>query len=122
MTPGPSGRRNGRSRGRKSFYLTGQGVVGFVGFDLAAQEPGNASPSEPQRCATSPLVTNTFAPTFYDSMLAVVAFQLSGGTLSNATFEGSFTLDTVQAPEPSSALLLLGTAAAGAWRARRRRR
>jgi hypothetical protein len=119
VTPGQSGVGTADLAFGESFFFVGTAIDG-VEMDLGVGTGTSACVAVrgPETCAF-PLVTNTFAPTPFTVGFAKLKFTLTAHT--TAEFNGVVTIAPAQAPEPSS-LLLLATAAGGAWRARRRNR
>ena len=115
VTPGQSGTATA-SLGFNPFF-----IMGFADFVTNLGVDNGTAPCVAVRVAqtcTFSLVTNSFAPTTFNQANATFSMTLSEG--ATVSFTADVTLEPAQAPEPSS-LLLLATAAAGAWRARRRR-
>lgn len=100
-----------------SGYGTMNGVATNLGVDLGTA-PCSASTGVPVTCQF-PLVSNTFSPTFYNGLEALITFQMTGiGT--TAVFSGTVTLEESAVPEPAS-LVLLGTGVLTTLGIRRRR-
>ena len=118
VTPGPDGTATADLVGGDPFFFVGTGFDGVVHTDLGVGRGTSACVAVrvPETC-TFPLVTNTFVPTAFVAGTALIRFTLTAG--ATLAFNGTVTIEPAQAPEPS-ALLLLATGVAGAWRARRR--
>ena len=118
VTPGLSGTGTVDLAPGNLFLLTGSGFDGgFVDLGVGTGTSACVAVRGPQTCIL-PLVTNSFLPTAYTVGGSQLRFTLTSG--ATAAFTTTVTIEPAQAPEPST-LLLLGTAAAGAWGARRRR-
>ena len=121
LTPGASGEATVNVGGLYPTYLSGYGTVGAVETNLGV-DLGIApcvALRGPVTCQF-PLVSNTFAPTVYDGLQALLTFEVTGaGAL--ASWTATVTLEETppaSAPEPATALLL-ATGLIVAARARR---
>ena len=105
-------------------YVSGYGTVGAVPTNLGV-DLGSAqcmAVGGPVTCQF-PLVSNTFAPAFFDGLEALLTFQVTGEGAVVA-WTGRVTLETsapANAPEPAT-MLLMATGMIAAAGARRRRR
>lgn len=120
VTPGPGGEASVAVSAIYPAFISGYGMVGAASTNLGVDQGTvtcTAVGGLPTTCQF-PLLTASFAPTFYDGMEALLTFEVTGlGTL--AAFTGRVTLEQSQAPEPAT-VLLFGTAVLAAARARRR--
>jgi hypothetical protein len=109
VTPGAQGAATVEPSGIYPTYLSGSGSLGLVetnlGVDLGTA-PCTATVA-PVTCSFT-LITNTFGPTFYDNLEALLTYDQTG-LGSKVSWSATVTLsETV--PEPSLvALLALGT-------------
>ena len=106
LTPGPSGTASVDVSSVYSTYLSGYGTVGGaptnLGVDLgttSCEATGGVSTT----CSFA-LITNTFSPTFFSGLEALLTYQQTG-TGSVAAWTGAVTLTVERAPEPASVLL-----------------
>jgi hypothetical protein len=124
LTPGSTGEATLEVSAVHPTYLSGYGMDGAVATNLGVDLGSTPCVAlrDPVTCQFA-LVSNTFAPTFYDGLQALLTFQVTGdGAIVNWT--GSVTLENsppANAPEPT-VLALLATGMVVASRARRRRR
>jgi len=109
-------------------YLSGYGTLGDeltnLGVDLGTT-PCVASGTLGSTTCDEGSAANTFAPTFYDNLEALLTYT-QNNPLSTVSFNGDVTLNPAVAvtptPEPATfALVALGLLAIGGTRARRRR-
>ena len=123
LTPGPSGEATVDVSAVHPTYISGTGFFGAVSTNLGVDQgtaPCVAIRGLPMTC-DFPLLSNSFALTFFDSMQAQLTFQLTGAGAVVA-WNSTVTLDqsSSSVPEPATALLF-GMGALAAARARRRR-
>lgn len=124
VTNGVSGTTTVDNSGIYPTYISGYGTVGLVptnlGVDLGTA-PCTAGPGDPFTITTTcnqGTTSNTFAPTFFDNLEALLTYTQSDGV---ASWSGAVTLDEgPTVPEP--ALLGLFGAALTGWALRRRRK
>jgi hypothetical protein len=123
LTPGPGGEATVEVSAVHPTYLSGNGRFGAVSVSLGV-DLGTAAcvaVRGPITCQF-PLLTNTFAPTFFDGLEALLTFQLTGaGAVAQWTGAVTVGQSTATAPEPGL-LLLAASGMVVAVRARRRRR
>ena len=105
-------------------YLSGYGTVGLaatnLGVDLGTT-PCVATGTGVTTTCNQGMASNSFAPTFYDNLEALITYT-QDRTASSVAFTGAVTLDqaTVVTPEPATLLLVgIGLIAIGATMRRR---
>ena len=124
LTPGPSGEATVDVSALYPTYLSGYGMLGAASTNLGVDLGSTPCVAlrGPVTCQF-PLVSNTFAPAFYDGLEALLTFDVTGAG-AIASWTARVTLESsppANAPEPAT-MLLLATGMMVASCARRRRR
>jgi hypothetical protein len=125
VTNGASGNSTVATSGIHPTYISGYGTVGLtptnLGVDLGTA-PCNATgvPFTVTTVCNQGSTANTFAPTFYDNLEALLTYT-QDDTFSVASWSGAVTLTTSTIPEPATfGLFGMGLVVIGGFATRRR--
>jgi len=128
ITNGIGGTSNVTNSAVRPTYITGYGTLGGfptdlgVGLGTATCTAGPGAPGTKTTTCDQGGASNTFAPTFYNNLEAVLTYQ-QDDIASTVGWTGGITLTAAGVPEPASmSLVAMGMLLAGACGIVRRRR